>query len=539
MTFNDAFLNAWSLNAIDVGENAGSFGTTSYDLVEDFGGMPVGSATESGFREDLSYLDSQLQRMVDRVVDSLEKESFAFCGRYISDVFACNSNQRAHELAGQLVKRLESFRRGIAIVSVHGDHVHTVHDCPWSNQSCRCSFKKFPEAEENIRPILRRHKHPRYIETLKRSDWKNIVKYFCAPGYKLQEFKVHGVHQSILHQIAGISDAYLSCSNGGKPTNSLEECKHTSELNPEREGESLQAPDGPIRCRKRKHQMSAGGERGIRGQCGIIYDLLRKIAICPLSEIVFTKEYLVNPELAIKRLDDRDVKNIIDTHASVINTWSIEEFEKFYNNPNIVKIWSSRNVEMFDNYYFSIDISKQIIEQLLFFQFGNNLDKIKTFCTDVYDILEMNRPKTNCLVVISPPSAGKNYFFDAVLDYFLNVGHMTNPSKNNQFAYQDCHNRRVIMWNEPNYEPRETENLKKLFGGDTFSINVKCKPQAIVKRTPVIVLCNHYPQFYQNPAFRDRCIFYNWQSASFLKECVKKPRPDVVMNFILENKNTT
>jgi hypothetical protein len=49
--------------------------------------------------------------------------------------------------------------------------------------------------------------------------------------------------------------------------------------------------------------------------------------------------------LQLKGLDDRDVKNAIDCHAAIINTWNRQDYVKFYEDPNTVKIWSARNVD--------------------------------------------------------------------------------------------------------------------------------------------------------------------------------------------------
>ena len=77
-----------------------------------------------------------------------------------------------------------------------------------------------------------------------------------------------------------------------------------------------------------------------------------------------------------------------------------------------------------------------------------------------------------------------------------------------------------------------------LFGGDNLSANVKCKPQANVKRTPVICMSNVVPRFANHEAFADRVITYYWNAAPFLKEVIKKPRPDSVMNLLYEIYNS-
>ena len=510
-----------------MGQQSRFIGDSPGVLVQNFGLSAIGGTIQDSIQPDDIEMEQKLQSMVDRFVSRLQEKNWEDSGYYISDVYACESVTRAREMAERLAERARDFRRGFIGISLHGNHVHTVHSCPYSNKSCRCYFKDFPEAKEDIRRLLRK---PPSVETFRRRDWENITKYFCTEGRRATFFKIYGAVQRLPIEITDLSDIILSGKVEGRPYPSLEDCYDPFDNHNEPARGIEQKSYGPPRPRKRRGVSNPGGDGGIRGIPGIILDLIKRYAVCPLTEIVYTREYL-EQQIAIKRLDDRDVKNAIDCHAAIINTWSREDYQKFYNDPTTVKIWSARSIDLVDLYYFNDTDSRNIILQLLEFQCANNL---KQFVTDLINVIEMNIPKCNCFLVISPPSAGKNFFFDAVKDYYLNVGQMQNPNKYNTFAYQDCHNRRLLIWNEPNYEPRETENLKTLFGGDNLSANVKCKRQAKIKRTPVICMSNHTPRFANESAFIDRVIKYQWSAAGFLKNCNKKPRPDSVMNLLYE-----
>lgn len=520
----------WNYLVSPMGHASGRVGNSSGDLVGDHEEYAPGQESEGRASGNYPALEQELQAMVDRFVTKLEKENWENGGYYISDVFACGSIGRAEGLAKRMAERASSFRRGFILISVHvaGDgsaHVHTIHSCAYANRSCRCFFKAFPEAQEDIRRLLRK---PPAIETFQRVDWENITKYFCTQGRRATFAKIYGSVQRLPIEISNLSNIIVSGQDEGGSSASMENCHDPLDHHHERDGPIEQKSAGSSRGRKRRGVSNAGGDDGIRGDPGVILDIIKRYAICPLSEIVYTRAYLEH-RIAIKRLDDRDVKNAIDCHASIINTWTREDYVNFYNDPNTVKIWSARSVDLVDIYYLSELESMQIIDRLLDYQCGENK---KQFVTDLLNVTDMKIPKLNCFLVVSPPSAGKNFFFDALRDYYLNVGQMQNPNKYNTFAYQDCHNRRLLIWNEPNYEPRETENLKMLFAGDNLSANVKCKPQANVKRTPVICMANIVPRFANHEAFVDRVITYYWNSAPFLKEITKKPRPDSVMNLL-------
>lgn len=521
----------WEYLVSTMGDVTGRMGESSGSMVQDNPG-PSSSGTTIEERNNAytAKMEQELQSMVDRFVTKLEKENWQDSGYYISDVFACESLRRAEGMAKRLADRARNFGRGFILISIHSiddgtAHVHAVHSCAYANRSCRCYFKAFPEAQEDLRRLLRK---PPPVQTFKRSDWENITKYFCTKGRRATFAKIYGTVQRLPVEITNLSNAILSSKNEGGSHSSLENCYDPLDNHNERNGSIEQKSVGASRSRKRRGVSNAGGEHGIGGDPGVILDLIKRYAICPLSEIVYTRAYLEH-KIAIKRLDDRDVKNAIDCHAAIINTWTRDDYVRFYEDPNTVKIWSARSIDLVDIYYLSDEETKYIINTLLDYQCG---DEKRQFVTDLINVTDMKIPKRNCFLVVSPPSAGKNFFFDAVKDYYLNVGQMQNPNKYNTFAYQDCHNRRLLIWNEPNYEPRETENLKMLFAGDNLSANVKCKPQANVKRTPVICMSNNVPRFANHEAFEDRIITYYWKSAPFLKECLKKPRPDSVMNLL-------
>lgn len=518
--------NFWSSFGINMGEPSGRSGESSEHLVDDSRAESLEGSSQREAETTNNAVEQELQTLVNRFVERLEKENWKDSGYYISDVYACESSDRAIAVARRLEERARSFGRGFIGIFLHGDHVHSIHSCPFTSRCCKCFFKKFPEAQEDLRRLLRK---PRAIETFNRRDWENITKYFCTKGRRATFFKIYGAIQRIPLEITSLSDSLVSSQNEGRPETSVEDCNDPLQCNNGSYGGDISKGPRSNRKRAKRDIINPGGSRGISGGTGIILELLSKCAVCPLTEIVYTREYLTNSEVACKRLDSKEVKDAVDTRGSIINTWDREDFQKFYSDPSTIKIWSARHLEFFDTYYLSYDESMTIIYKLLEFQMGDNLTKF--ICT-LIDVLEYRLPKTNCFVVISPPSAGKNFFFDGIRDYYLNTGQMNNPNKYNQFAYQDCHNRRVIFWNEPNYEPREIENLKMLFGGDNMSANIKCKPQANVKRTPIIVTSNYRPHFANHYAFADRITVWNWVAAPFLKEIKKKPRPDAVMDLL-------
>lgn len=117
-----------------------------------------------------------------------------------------------------------------------------------------------------------------------------------------------------------------------------------------------------------------------------------------------------------------------------------------------------------ENYYYNIPESLFVLESLLKRQYGS-MYQVTAFLQRVYRICGKLLPKVNTMYVLGPPNSGKNYFFDCVMHAFINFGTVRNFNKFENFPLQNCLDKRILMWNEPNFEPGATETLKLLIGG--------------------------------------------------------------------------
>lgn len=169
--------------------------------------------------------------------------------------------------------------------------------------------------------------------------------------------------------------------------------------------------------------------------------------------------------------------------------------------------------------------SLEIIDKLIRYQCNDDDEQVCVFLTALIDILDKKIPKCNCLVIKSPPSSGKNFFFDMIFALCLNYGQFGSANKHNLFAFQEAPNKRLLLWNEPNYEPAVTDVLKMMFAGDPYTVRVKHSMDTHVRRTPIIVLTNNHVNFMHETAFADRIIKFQWRAAPFLKDVEFKPYP--------------
>jgi hypothetical protein len=433
--------------------------------------------------------------------------------RYFSDVLHAEDVFGARALSRAFVKRAEATQHIFLLVAIHDDHVHTIHACPYSNRSCRCLlFRSYD------RTILRRHATRRPLFSgISRQDWYRIVFYLWQGGRRIIYLQVGG---RALRVFSGHQDLSASGDFWSNPQGLVAACGMPAEDGVQPDGLTPGNDESGSRVRR---DIGEAGRRSDRASKQI-EEIILKSPCVPLSNIVRTEDWLSNKLLCNMRDDNNLVKSVIDAWCCRICRYTFNDFYELYSAQNCKPLFHAGNMPV-NVVYYDIDTSLEIINELLKFQFDSDAIQVTRFLQSVYDVMERKIPKLNTILTCSPPSAGKNYFFDMWLDFYMNVGQLGNPNRHNRFAYQEAINKRVLLWNEPNYEAKEIDTLKMLLGGDSLTVQIKCKPDAAVTRTPVIILTNNNIPLMTDPAFHDRILCYTWKSAPFLKDATKKPNP--------------
>jgi len=264
-----------------------------------------------------------------------------------------------------------------------------------------------------------------------------------------------------------------------------------------------------------------------------IDELIYKYPCCPPEAFFNIPEFYANTNLNTFDLKDHRVTIPLRNWAATLRRWSIADFNKYYNDEQVHPYFNAYGSHV-SNMYYSVSESVRIAKQLLMHQFSDDVEAIIDFMQTLYDILDKRVPKLNSMCVKSPPSAGKNFFFDAVTSYFISYGMFGTANKNNNFSWADGAGKRVILWNEPNYEQNQIEKIKELLGGDTTRIHVKYMNDISVQRVPIIILTNNHISVISHPAFKDRLRVYTWQSAAFLRDYDRKLNPLMFYELLLE-----
>lgn len=479
------------------------------------------------FAENSEDMEQQywkgFKKRCDRIFTELQKSD----GQLVRDIFRFE-DPREYEDFLKCLQRDGHYQRGLLQVCREDTHIHVVHDCSYSNGSCRCSwFQKAKTYGANSRRDRRSHRRDS-CRSRTPTDIQNLLLYYCSKGRSTVYQKIRGQLERIPSEGYNLQTSRLD---------GLFEIFREMEIQIPRTGAELQQwqpiisddepdqriPDATPRRKKRK----LGAQERIQIR---VVELLQQYPICPPEALVKHKVWRDDPDLRFKDLTHREIKSAVSSYKDSLTTWSIEDYNEMYKKETCDPVFSA-GYGNFENYYYNVENSVNIMIKLIEYQFDNDEEAILDFVHCVFNVLERKIPKLNCVVVHSPPSAGKNFFFDAIKSYYINCGHLCNANKYNNFPFQDAEGRRLVFWNEPNYSSEFLEPIKEILGGDSTSVNVKYQHDTPVYRTPVIVTTNNIVSFMHHPAFQDRLRIFEWQSAPYLKDYDKKPNPLAVYDF--------
>ena len=452
-----------------------------------------------------------------RVYEELQKSD----GELIRDVYRFE-NDAEYENFISIIQRDVYYQRGLLQVCREVSHCHVIHDCSYHGGTCRCNwFKKV----KSFGLHHRRDKRGCRRNSSRTRDLSDVFRFMLY--YAKEE-------RSTVYQRIGGKTMRLPSQGYNIPkerSDGMYECIREMEVQVAGDGTELRSldddpftdePDQRVAVKKPARQ-----RRKISPQEALqlqVVQILKENPMCPPEAIVSTKVWRDNSELRFRPPNDRIVAPAIADYKNELLGWSMKDYQEMYKQPKCRPIFSAGYLA-YDSCYYNTENSVNILRELVAFQCGYDEDAINNFVGTLYAVLERTQPKLNCIIVQSPSSAGKNFFFDCIRAYYLNCGKLCIAAKGNNFPFQDAHCRRLVFWNEPNYSPEFTEPIKELLGGDATSVHVKMVADSPVFRTPVIVTTNNWVGFMTDPVFKDRCRIFCWETAPFLKEYSKKPNP--------------
>lgn len=452
--------------------------------------------------------------------------------KYVADVLLTRDDECNDGAIGQLSKYVSDRRSGFLGYVDDGDHIHIIHDCSYSQRTCRCRFR---EVLSQFGVFKRNERFVRSLADIEESDWRRIFLYYFLSKRGIKQLSNQGIP--------------IRFDLDSKSVQDRESLREWAEEFRREQALRAVSVSGIKQSRNKRSigETDFGSEEGFHGEESNgkefhgkkskrvpiwdtvrtqVFALLARWHPAPLQAIKSVEEFkqsslLTNPK------HDAYVNKAITLYSDALVDYSLRDFYellKHCENPIFYK-----GVE-----YGSEEESLDILVQLMQHQFDDDEGKIQEFLQTLVDILDKKIPKKNCIAVKSPPSAGKNFFFDMLCAIFVNYGQLGRANKQNLFAFQEAPNKRLLIWNEPNYEMAMTDTIKMMMAGDPYNVRVKHMADQPVQKTPVIVMTNEMVPFLYDAAFKDRIAKYEWSAAPFLKNINFKPCP--IAFFSLLNK---
>lgn len=493
------------------------------------------------YPEAYKELEVLRELVVGRYVRQITRESISSTRKYSSDVYVYRDPEQHKRMLQRLSDYAISYPGKIILWTDEGDHLHVVHDCPFSNGQCRCFFRKHEDFRRDVRAPMRRL---RFISEMDEIDWTNVFLYFIMQkresnsqvwiGGRLQrspdrdEIVRWGDMQAKSREILARQDTGVrrDCSeeeryseDGGESVSSQFQKTGEKRSNDEdpyakgrRGGRLLHVP------KKTKFQRISE----------TVHSLLNEYYTLPANHI---RDVLVYEKQAQELFDpciEKAYQAACDVFTRKFIKLSLSDLKEIYT--NALPIFYANNIDPWI-YYHDRETSLKYVNDLIRFQFKDDDESIKRFLTNTRDWFNLlgwdGNPKMNALCIIGPPNSGKNYFWDMFCALAYNVGHIGRVNnKTNQFALQECYGRRLVVGNEVSMEDGAKEDFKKLCEGTAFNIRVKYQGDKIFTKAPVLLISNFELDICYDYHFKNvRLHTIRWNTCNLLKESNKKPYP--------------
>lgn len=402
----------------------------------------------------------------------------------------------------------------------HKGHFHVLHPCDWTNRECKHLNRTFNISERKGNSIL--------ATDIDETRFKNILVYMSTePRFASHTKMSTGPAIHYVPRTEYIPKGYIHYDGTDLEVATCRDENQSGHVG-HGSGTELSHTKDSGNSRRKDSKASTSGEDRTKA----IIEFFLNHATFPLENILRTTAWENSP-FNTMIASDKQIQRVISIIQNRMANWTYAQYLKYYENVQ-VKLWGCHDIDEFKDYYYTEEESMEIIDRLLDYQLESiqefhdlpKEERKSHFLNEIFDILEKQKPKVNTFMVVSEPSAGKNFFFDPICAWYINVGLIQNFNRYNNFPLMEAINRRVNIWNEPNIEPAAFDTVKMLLAGDPLKAAVKYQTEQPLNKTPIIIMSNKNC-FPNNSAFNDRMLKYKWKRAPFLRKYIKKINPGV------------
>lgn len=417
-------------------------------------------------------------------------------------------------------------------------HLHIYHSCTYNQSHCTCAF---------LRGLPIKRRLPKFVSPIGsfgEGDWRAWIEYFSSGRREILHLQIGGVSlwrdvcelkclRDSIRSEEGESDGTLAANGLSLQASPWEEHSFESSSLQENKRNRRAIEETVVEGQSGLPGLGDEGNKRLKVKNQICKDITSNFfaLLCvPVEASCQTKLWLSNESLALFDLSKEEYKMAISRYKRFTMHLTFSELLTIHLQAKYPTYYAR-----FPNHYMSIDDSLLAINQLLLFQFKSN-DKVDEFLNILFNICERKLPKLNSLFILGKPNCGKTWFVDCLAAFYLNVGHVKNFVRGNNFPLNDCPNRRLLIWNEPSIQPSSFDSVKMLCGGDSCPASVKYEGDGVISKTPLIFTSNNII-FPNTNVWSSRIYSVQWEPASFLKDVNKKPNPLVFQTLFNKYNN--
>ncbi|AGW50716.1 nonstructural protein 1 [Acheta domestica mini ambidensovirus] len=460
-----------------------------------------------------SVQTSKIDQYVGLIKQSIRK-SFL-----LHDIVVGTDRASVGELFQILHQRLHQRTKGFGLIYLHAkqgfEHIHVVHDCHYANYCCKCTLRQSIPGGSRCRASTRP------TCGLGNEYYYNLLFYF----YKKQKGTLYlqvGPSQIEIqcNEATIISDARLPAqSTSGLVEEEFETSDNDSNISicniPSDEYGGISSPTTITSVFPGTSRHARAREGNKISRAGQLIHFLLNNVYSPLDLIKQSNEWYTSPFATCK--EDTFATGVEGAHT-FLKSLSVSEMENFvkgnhiqYKN-NIVRY--SCIAGRMSEFYYTVDESLDIIEQLLMYQFDENFESVSDFIHQLYYVLNKQNGKKNCIELIGPPSSYKSTFLHWVAEAFIAVGIINIVNKTAPFGFAPAVNKRVLIIDDYNFSSEYHETLLNILSGTTCNVNVKYKTNGYVTHTPVLMASNY--KTFTSTRFEHRMVTFYWKEYKVL-----------------------
>lgn len=404
-------------------------------------------------------------------------------------------------------------------------HLHVYHLCLYHQSRCTCRWlRDFPVKRRDARRIVR-------PDTLDSNYFYNWLEYFLSGSREILHFQIGAVSfWRKIHQIADLrrserTDAYAAARL-------LEEGQFQSECT---DWSCNKRPStdatNPLSSKRAKRTTGEGHTAlsrdegrptrqliNLQATHDYIFSKFNEFLTVPIEAVSQTDRWINDPSLRCIDASNPDYRRACSSFNRSTQFLTFAQLFDLHQAHSNHAYYLARTSP--HDFYYTPEQSVVVLENFLLEQTNQSVEELESFLATLHNVCERKSGKLNSIYLHGPANCGKTWFANCVTSYYLNVGNVANYVRGQNFPFNDCPNRRILLWNEPSIMPSAFDDVKMLTGGDPLPCKIKYQGDGLITKTPLLFTTNTKLFNFSDPIWKSRIAYYHWQPSVFLSNLV-------------------